>query len=417
MFLGLTFYPVALHHLGFEIYGIWLAVSVVLTLGQLGGIGLAPAVNKRVAESMGKGDLREAEATVACGHAITAPLGIIIASVILIFSNQFVSLLDLSASSSQLALDVIPWVGLVSGYSVFAQIAQAALVGAGRADIASGLIAAGRLIFFVVGWSLMASGSGLFALIAASALESFALQSAAAFFLRRSAGARPFRWVLINRRTARGLIAFGSGVLGLNAMQLLLTPLNRVLLSRYAGVQSVPIFEVAWGAAFRIRSFLDAGLKALLPDISRTHAAGNAARLAGLIRKSYHLIAFVGAPLHLVLILVAPFLLPLWLRDSFRPELTPCFRIILVGSFISLMGVPAHHHLLAIGRIRMVFVGYALLSGLNGVVALILAMISRLDPRTTCLSLLAGFVISTAWFIYASRRLILASVRAGATSE
>lgn len=410
MAIGLAFYPVALHYLGFEVYGIWLAVAIVIHLAQLGGIGLAPAVTKRVAESLGVGNVQEAEAAIACGHAFTAPLGMFFSLMVWLFSPSVISMLDLSTSSTQLALDLIPWVGLVSGYAVFAQIAQAALTGAGRADLAAALTTGGRVLFFVVVCSLLASGGGLYALVVGSGSECVAIQITALILLRRQASIRTFRWSLVRKETARGLIAFGTGVLGLNAMQLLLTPLNRLLLARYAGIQSVPVFEIAWGAAFRIRSFLDAALKALLPDISRIHAEGNVGRLAGLIRNSYRLIAYGGIPVYLGLVIVAPFVLPLWLGDSFRPELTTCFRIVLICSFISLVGVPAHHHLLATGRIRLVFVGYALLSGANAVIALILAMMGLLDPRTVCLSLLVGFVLSTAWFIHASRQLI--SVRA-----
>src|SRR6188768_72197 len=239
MAVGLVFYPIALHYLGFEVYGIWLAVSIVLTLSQLGGIGLAPAVTKRVAESIGLGDAREAEATVACGHAFTLPLGVVISLMVWFLNRPLISFFDLSVSSTQLALEAVPWVGFLSGYAVFAQISQAALAGVGRTDIVSALTAGGRFLFLLVAWSLMASDWGLYSLIAGSWLETAAVQLATILFLRRYAAMHAFRWSLVQRETARELITFGSGVLGLNAMQLLLTPLNRALLSRYAGIQSV----------------------------------------------------------------------------------------------------------------------------------------------------------------------------------
>src|SRR5690606_25184948 len=103
---------------------------------------------------------------------------------------------DLSTSSAQLALDVTPWVGLVSGYTVCAQIAQAALAGAGRSDLTASLTTGGRLLFFVVVCSLLANGRGLYALVVGSALECVAVQLAALFFLRRYASMSAFRWDL-----------------------------------------------------------------------------------------------------------------------------------------------------------------------------------------------------------------------------
>jgi O-antigen/teichoic acid export membrane protein len=43
-------YPIYLHFLGYEKYGIWLVLATVLTFAQLGNLGISPAVMKLVAE-------------------------------------------------------------------------------------------------------------------------------------------------------------------------------------------------------------------------------------------------------------------------------------------------------------------------------------------------------------------------------
>jgi O-antigen/teichoic acid export membrane protein len=43
-------YPVYLHFLGHEMYGVWLILATVLTFAQLGNLGISPAVMKLVAE-------------------------------------------------------------------------------------------------------------------------------------------------------------------------------------------------------------------------------------------------------------------------------------------------------------------------------------------------------------------------------
>jgi O-antigen/teichoic acid export membrane protein len=48
-------FPIFLHFLGYEKYGIWLILATVLTFAQLGNLGISPAVIKLVAEEHGRG--------------------------------------------------------------------------------------------------------------------------------------------------------------------------------------------------------------------------------------------------------------------------------------------------------------------------------------------------------------------------
>ncbi len=43
-------YPLYLHFLGYEKYGVWLVLAAVLTFAQLGDLGMNPAITKLVAE-------------------------------------------------------------------------------------------------------------------------------------------------------------------------------------------------------------------------------------------------------------------------------------------------------------------------------------------------------------------------------
>jgi O-antigen/teichoic acid export membrane protein len=46
-------YPVYLHFLGYEKYGVWLVLATVLTFAQLGDLGISPAIIKLVVEEYG----------------------------------------------------------------------------------------------------------------------------------------------------------------------------------------------------------------------------------------------------------------------------------------------------------------------------------------------------------------------------
>ena len=50
-------YPIYLHLLGYEKYGVWLVLATVLTFAQLGDLGISQAITKLVAEEHGRGDI------------------------------------------------------------------------------------------------------------------------------------------------------------------------------------------------------------------------------------------------------------------------------------------------------------------------------------------------------------------------
>ena len=58
-------YPVYLHFLGYERYGLWLALGAVLYITRLSDFGMAQAVTKLVAEELGKVDTQTVQQYVA----------------------------------------------------------------------------------------------------------------------------------------------------------------------------------------------------------------------------------------------------------------------------------------------------------------------------------------------------------------
>jgi hypothetical protein len=53
--LSFISYPIYLHYLGYHRYGLWLVLSVVVSVAQLGNLGIPWALMKLVAEDRGGG--------------------------------------------------------------------------------------------------------------------------------------------------------------------------------------------------------------------------------------------------------------------------------------------------------------------------------------------------------------------------
>jgi O-antigen/teichoic acid export membrane protein len=65
------------------------------------------------------------------------------------------------------------------------------------------------------------------------------------------------------------------------------------------------------------------------------------------------LIFLFGGSLYCVLAIFSPFLLKLWLRDKFIESLPGAFRIMLAATFLTLLGLPAYHTIVGLGRLLL----------------------------------------------------------------
>jgi O-antigen/teichoic acid export membrane protein len=206
-------------------------------------------------------------------------------------------------------------------------------------------------------------------------------------------------------------LRFGSGIFGGSLISMLLSPFNKLMLSRYTGVSSIPVYEIAFTGSMQVRSLIEVGLQALMPEISRiganmTEYARD--RISRIYRRAMKLIFLFGIPLYGGMIILVTPLMKFWLRQRFLDELPLAFRIMLVGTFINLLIVPSFYILLGIGRIREVFISRCIASSLNMIIVVILSIyIHTLTPSTIALGLIFSWFVSASYINWKLRRIIV----------
>jgi O-antigen/teichoic acid export membrane protein len=150
------------------------------------------------------------------------------------------------------------------------------------------------------------------------------------------------------------------------------------MLSRYAGVSTVPVYEIAFMGSMQVRGLIEAGLKALMPEISRIGANMTEyakERISQIYSRSMKLIFLFGIPAYGILAIFSPLLLRVWLGERIVEALPGAFRIMLAATFLSLICVPAYYTLLGLGRARQCFYSYAVQAGTNVFVVLLVVII------------------------------------------
>lgn len=408
-------YPVYLHFLGYEKYGVWLVLATVLSFAQLGNLGIDRAIMKLVAEEHGRDNMEGIQQYVANAIAILIMSGILGLILILAFRVRIVAAFNLTGDNVRMVLWLLPYIGCLSIYVFIVQVLNAALSGLGRMDLSNWTQSAGRIVAVTTACFLLYGGHGIESLLIGNTLSYVLIHIVSLILIWRIAPIRFLRITNFNVQCCKRLLRFGLGLFGGSLMGMLLSPFNKLMLSRYAGISVIPVYEIAFNGSMQVRALIEAGLRALMPEVSRIGAKMTEdakKRIAHIYRRAMKFIFLFGTPIYGVLAIFSPLLLRVWLGDRFVETLPGAFRIMLIGTFLSLLGVPAYFVLLGIGRVRSCFFAFAIPAFVNMfLVTAMVAIWGSLSIQYVVCSVAIGSTMSTIYLVWQLRssygRLIL----------
>ena len=407
-------YPIYLHYLGYEKLGVWMVLATVLTFVKMCNLGMGPAVTKLVAEEYGRGNTEGIQSYVTTALWTLAVTGCIALVVLIVLAKPIIGLFKLGPENAALAEHFLPYMGILTVYAFLIQILTATLSGLGRMDQANYRDSACRAISLGVTVVLLIFGYGIVSLLIGSAIDYLLIHITSILLIWKIVRLQVLQlnW---DMKRFKKLISFGGAVLGGSIISMLFSPFNKLMLSRYAGVATVPIYEIAFTGSMQVRALFEAALRALMPEISRIGAnmtvqAKN--RISQLNRRAMKLILIFGVPVYIVIVIFAPVLLKLWLGERFVETLPGAFRIMLIGtSFVSLVGVPAYYTVMGLGKVRYL-VTVSLIGAIINLVSVITyyVLMRHLSVYTVGLCLAVSYAAGAAYLIYEARSLLTCDI-------
>jgi len=401
-------YPIYLNFLGYEKYGVWLVLATVLSFAQLGDLGISQAIMKLVAEEYGRGNIEAIQQYVTTAIAILTTAAAAALIVILTFRTQITSAFKLTGENAQMVLWLLPYIASLSIYVFIVHVLNATLSGLGRMDLANWTQSAGRIAAVATASSLLYSGRGIESLLIGNIFSYVLVHITTIIVIRRIAHIRLLRIGNLSGRCCKRLLGFGLGLFGGSVISMLLSPFNKLMLSRYAGVSTIPVYEIAYSGSMQVRALIAVGLRALMPEVSRIGAnmTGYARdRIAQLNYRAIKLILLFGLPVYAGLFVFCTFLFRIWLRERFVTALPDAFRIMLIATFASLLCVPAYYTLLGLGRVTQCFYSYAIQAGANVFVVLLAIITTRsLSVMHVVWAALIAMGMTSAYLIWQNRR-------------
>lgn len=378
--LSIISYPLYLHYLGYHRYGLWLVMSVVVSIAQLGNLGIPWALMKLVAEDHSRDDWEGVKTYINVGCGIILALGLIFIGAVLLLRSAIVEWFKLSGGDAVTVYSMLPFVAVLSVLVLLFSIFNSALGGLGRMDLTSYNETLVQLFIILFCGFLLYLKLDLRAMVIGT-LSGYVVAQVISFSqVQRIMPIPLLARTQVSAHRVQELLGTGGWILGGGVFLMLLLPFTRLMLSRYAGLESVVVNDMCLNGAMRVRNIFDSAFKPMMPEVSSLCAKKDANihyRIRSIDRKASFLILAVALPVFIVLALVMNPLLHLWLHQSFNPLLPNNFRIMLVAAFGSLLGSSAYYILIGLGSARDAAYSTAIQFTVNGAVLLFIAIFTK----------------------------------------
>ncbi len=392
-------YPLCLYFLGYELYGVWLILSLVLGLAQIGLLSVSSAIIKLIAEDFEEHNIRGIKSYILMALAVVLSIGLLVLLIVLSFKMRIVHSFKLTDENAVIVSNLLPYIGLLSIYVLITMILNAVLSGLGRMDEANYITAAGRIIAMVLSILLIMAGLGVSGLVIGNAVSYIFIHGFSYYFMRKYLKDGVISFTVWDWDRFKKLMHFCGGIFGVSLVGLLLDPFNKFLLCRYAGVATVPVYDLSYRAAFQIRALIEPGVRAVMPEVSKIGknlTSETKKRISDIQKRLFKLVFKFVLPGYVLICLLAGIFLKLWLQDRYVEQLPGFFRITLIASFISLLGLPMYYINMGLGRVGVCLVAHILISAINVIMGLIFVFLcsSSVEVRIY-FSVLLGHLGST----------------------
>jgi O-antigen/teichoic acid export membrane protein len=351
--LSIVSYPIYLHYLGYHRFGLWLVLSVVVSVAQLGNLGIPWALMKLVAEDHAHEDWEGVRTYINIGCGIILGVGLVFCCGVILMRGHIVHWFKLSGADGAMVQSMLPYVAMLSVLVLLFSTFNASLGGLGRIDLTSYnetlvqvfvIIFSGLLLYLGFDMPGMVFGT-LFGYVVAQVISFVQVQTIMPVPL--------IARTRISRLKARQLLSTGGWIMSSGIFTATFIPFTRLMLSRFAGMEAITVNEICLTGSMRVRSIFDSAIRPMMPEVSNLRVKGKG-RLVDHIRrmdrKAFLVIFSAALPVFTLLFLAMNPLLHIWLHKSFNPALPNTFRIALIGAFASLLGSSAYYMLIGLGR-------------------------------------------------------------------
>lgn len=410
IFIALVSYPIFIHYLGFELFSVWTLLSIIISFAQVGDFGISKALIFYTAKEKVQNNFENVKELLSSAIFVLVILALVIQLVLWIFKVKIVSLLAIPPEYIEQSIRVIPLIGL----SVFTFLIYDSLIGIitgfGRLDLSNLLLLI--LSILKVGFTILflINEPSVISMVLGVIISNIILILIVFVIISRKYFNSRIPLTMITLKSSNKILKYGFPVLGIQALNMLMFPVIKVIMANYLGVIHVGFFELASKAAYSLRTFFEKGLFALMPEISRLHQPDDEKsnkKIQSMVNSFTKKLFYFGIPFFIVFSIISPFLLKFWLNESYNSEILKGFLLIQPGIVTGLLALPSYYALLATKNQSICFYEALLRTILSVSFIIIYNTVFPISSLVIYISISLSVIISNLYVIFSFRKRVL----------
>lgn len=342
--VGLAFIPFYISYLGIEAYGLIGIYLMLQTWLGLFDLGMSPTLNREVARH--KAGAVSAEALndlVRTCEWITATIALVIAlSVGLLAEGMTRYWLNAVALTPETISRALVLMGLVAALRFAESPFRGILLGAQRhvwLNAVSSVLATVRALgaIAVLVWVEATITAFFFWQVIVSALNLAVFIAATRRLLPASSSRAGFSSMALSR-----VWQFAGGISATTLLALLLTQIDKLILSQMLSLEAFGVYMFAWAVAGSLFQLIGPVAQTWYPQLSELYASGDMRAVARVYHLGAQLMTLALVPIGLTLILFAESLLLIWSGDPHLSADSASLVAVLAGGIVlnGLMHIP-----------------------------------------------------------------------------
>lgn len=408
--MGLAFVPLYIKYLGIEAYGLIGLFAVLQAWLNLLDMGMTPTLGREMARFKGGThsnesirDLLRSIEIIAVGVAILIVGGVAMGS-----NWVATSWLKADALPVEVMMNAFNIMGLVIALRFLEGVYRSAIVGLQRQvlfNVVNSVMATLRSLgaMWVLAWVSPTIGA-FFLWQGVVSIANLAVLCATTY-ASVPRGKRRGRFSL---EALRGVWRFAGGMVGITFLALLLTQVDKILLSRLLTLRDFGYYALAGAVAGALSMLTGPIYQAFYPRFCELHAQGDTLALADSYHKSTQLVSVIVGSAAMVLIFFADTFLELWTQDTILAEnVSVLLSLLALGNLLNgLMGIP-YQMQLAHGWTRLsVYVNSVAVLFIVPAILWVVPRYGAVGAAWVWVALNVGYILIAVQFIY--RRMMTA---------
>jgi len=369
--LTLISYPIIVQKLGIEVYGVWVTISIVVSLSQLGDMGFNDGVIMKISESILSENKTKKVQIISSFFVFILLSSIAIAFILLLFKNVIIDFLEISIKENLNVVNLFFWVITMIPLILVSNYLKAVLQGIGKYTYANYSFIFLRLFQVVLSIVLLYLDYNIWSLVIANYCF-FTLCNLIYFYFLIKFKAS-IRISYFDYKVLKDVLSFGFKVFISRVVQkFFIDELIKIFIAKHYGFKAVGSFDISFKIIRLIRSLFDHAMKPTINEV--TKLVKQTPKLAlGFVTNLQKKIILPIIPFVILLIIFADFIFKIWLGSAFNEEIIIFFRILMCSYIINFFAIPTYNGLLGGGFSKEIIVStfISVIIILSGVLILI----------------------------------------------